>query len=105
MATLSYLRFSMRAWLAQKFPRYKLADDGTNFAPGQAVVTPAIVRAELIAWARECERNGLIENLDKFKRDLIVSRNTQDRNRLDALIPPDVVNQFRMFAGKIEFVL
>ncbi len=103
--TLFYLRAAVRSRIAQKFPRHKLANDQTNYAAGQAVVTPKIIRAELISLFRDLERAGLVENLDQFIGDLIVQRNEADPNRVDALIPPDIVNQFRVFAGRVEFRL
>lgn len=105
MRTIAYLRYSVRARIALKFPRYKLASDGTTFAPGQAIVTPKVIRAELIALFMEWELAGLAEGLEQFKRDLIVERNTTDPNRVDAVIPPDVVNQFRVFAAQVQFRL
>lgn len=105
MYTLSYLRYSIRARISQKFPRYKLADDGTNFAPGQAIVTPVVIRGEMIALFRDWEEAGLVENFDQFKADLIVVRSSTDRNRVDVLVPPDLINQFRVFAAKLEFRL
>lgn len=104
-ATLSYLRYSLRARITQKFPRHKLADDGTNFGEGQAIVTPKTIRAELIALAMEWEKKGLVENLDQFKDELIVERNADDRNRVDVLMPPDLVNQLVIFAAQVQFVL
>ncbi len=104
-ATLSYLRYSLRARITNKFPRHKLTDDGTKFDPGQAVVTPSTLRAELIALALEWERDGRVENLDQFKQDLVAERNVSDRNRADFLIPPDLVNQLRIFAAKLQFIL
>jgi len=105
LATLAVLRRTLRARLAQKFPRHKLANDGTNFGAGQAIVTPSILRAELIALAREWETRGWVENIDDFKAQLIVERNADDPNRVDALIPPDIINQLRVFAGQIQFRL
>lgn len=104
-ATLSYLRYSTRARITQKFPRHKLADDGTRFGAGQAIVTPGTVRAELLALFREWEAAGLVENFEQFKAELIVERNANDRNRLDVLAPPDLVNQFRVFAQQVQFIL
>ena len=105
MYTLSLLRYQVRARIAQKFPRYKLADDGTQFAPGQAVVTPKIIKAELIALGLDWVDAGLMENIDQFKSDLIVARNSTDVNRVDVLLPPNIVNQFRIFAAQIQFRL
>lgn len=103
--TLAYLRATLRARIALRFPRHKLADDGTLFAPGQAVATPKIIKAELYHLFREWEAAGLVEGFEQFKADLIVERNASDPNRVDALIPPDVVNQLRIFAGLIQFRL
>jgi len=105
MRTIAYLRFSVRSRIALRYPRCKLADDGTRFGPGQAIVTPMIIRAELLALFREWEEAGLAEGFEQFKADLVVERNKQDPNRVDAIIPPDVVNQFRVFAGKVQFRL
>ena len=103
--TLAYLRATLRSRIALRFPRHKLANDGTLFAPGQAVATPKIIKAEIIHLFREWESAGLVEGFDQFKDDLIVERNAGDPNRVDALIPPDVVNQLRVFAGLIQFRL
>lgn len=104
-ATLSYLRFSVRARMTQKYPRHKLADDGTKFSPGQAIATPKILTAELLSLAREWERDGLVENLDQFKEDLIVERDGNNPNRVNALVPPDLINQFEQFAALMQFIV
>lgn len=108
MRTLAALRYSLRARFALRFPRHKLADDGATLPPGQPIVTPAVARSELIAlymdsWVAE----GWVEpaGLEDFKLGLIVERNANDPNRLDAIIPPDLMNQFRVFAGQIQFLL
>lgn len=103
MRTLAYLRYSVRARIAQKFPRHKLADDGTKFGAGQAVVTPQTIRAELIALFIQWEESGLVEGREQFKSELIVERDGSDPDRLNALLPPDIINQFRIFAGSIQF--
>ncbi len=105
MRTIAYLRFSVRSRIGLRFPRHKLANDGTRFGVGQAIVTPKIIRAELLALFREWELAGLAENFEQFNTDLIVERNASDPNRVDAIIPPDVVNQLRVFAGQIQFRL
>lgn len=103
--TLFYLRATLRARIAQKFPRHKLAADGTRYGAGQAIVTPSTIRAELLALAREWEELGLVEDLDQYKADLIVERDASDPNRINALVPPNIVNQFRAFAAAIQFRL
>ena len=104
-ATLGYWRYAVRSRIMQKFPRCKLADDGTRYGAGQAVVTPSVIRAELVALHAELEEKGLLENAEAFKADLVVERNKDDRNRLDVVATPDLVNQFRIFAMQTRFVL
>jgi phage tail sheath gpL-like len=91
--------------ITNRYPRHKLADDNANVGAGQAVARPKDVRAELIALFRELENNGIVEGLDQFMNDLVVERDATDKNRLNALIPPDLVGQFRVFAGVIQFIL
>lgn len=105
MKTLAFLRYDIRILIGLKFPRHKLADDGTAFSRGQAVVTPLAIQAELVARGRQWEEAGLVENIDQFKADLIVKRDLADPNRVNALIPPNLVNQLRVFAGQIQFLL
>lgn len=105
LKTLAFLRYDLRQLIALRFPRHKLADDGTAFARGQAVVTPGTLRAEIIARFKQWEAAGLVEGVDQFKAELIVRRSATDPNRVDALLPPDLVNQFRVLAAQIEFLL
>lgn len=103
--TADYMRFSFREAIASSYPRHKLADDGTNFAPGQAVATPKMIRSTLIARGRQLELAGLLEGFEQFKEDLLVVRSITDRNRINAVLPPDLVNQFRVFAASVQFIL
>jgi phage tail sheath gpL-like len=104
-ATLGYIRFAQNARITQKFPRHKLADDGTRFGAGQAIVTPSIIRAELLVLGRELEEKGLVEDFEQFKADLVVERDADDRNRVNVLASPNLVNQLRVLAGKNQFIL
>lgn len=105
MLTLMYLRFSFRARLLGRYPRHKLAADGTRFGAGQAVITPKIGAAEALGWFREMEELGLVEGFDQFKADLVVARSASDPNRLEFLLPPDLINGFIVGAASIQFRL
>lgn len=105
MFTLMFIRHDWRDYVQRKYPRHKLADNGTRYGIGQAVVTPNVMKAEAIAKFREWEDIGLVENIDDFKANLIAERNVSDQNRLDMLLPPDLVNQLRIVANKIQFRL
>lgn len=103
--TLMFIRHDWRDYILRKYPRHKLADNGTRYGIGQAVVTPNVMKAEAISKFREWEELGLVENIDDFKANLIAERNVSDPNRLDMLLPPDLVNQLRIVANKIQFRL
>ena len=105
LATLTKLLRNQRQAITSKFPRHKLADDGTRFGQGQAIVTPKIIKAELVAEYRIDEFNGLVENGKAFKTHLIVERDPNDPNRVNVLYPPDLVNQLRVFAVLAQFRL
>jgi len=105
MLTLLHLRYSFRTRMQQRYPRHKLANDGTRFGAGQAVITPKGGKAEAITWFREMEELGLVENFDQFKRDLVVERNVSDPNRLDFLLPPDLINGLIVVAAQMQFRL
>jgi phage tail sheath gpL-like len=105
IATLSYIRFVTRARITSKFPRHKLAGDTVKPAPGQAIVTPTILRGELIALASDLVDAGLIEDLEQFKSDLVVQIDPNNPNRANVLSSPNLVNQLRIFAEQIQFIV
>jgi phage tail sheath gpL-like len=104
-ATLQYLVRTLRDAILTKFPRHKLANDGTRFGAGQAIVTPKIIKAELVAQYSGLEDLGMVENMEAFKTFLIVERDAVDPNRVNVLLPPDLVNQLRIFAALVQFRL
>lgn len=104
LLTLSYLRYSLRNRLLLRFPNAKLGKDGTRYKAGSNVVTPKSVRAEVISLFREWhEELALVEDPEQFKRDLIVQVNETDSNRLDILVPPNLINQLRVTAASVQF--
>lgn len=105
LATLAALLRNQKAAITSKFPRHKLADDGTRFGVGQAIVTPKIIKAELVSQYRVDEFNGLVENAKAFKKNLVVERDPNNPNRVNVLYPPDLVNQLRIFAVLAQFRL
>ena len=103
--TCSYLRQSLIRLIGVTYHNYKLADDGMRITAGQKVTTPSDIKATIVGWYSVMMTRGLVENIEQFKEELIVNRNTSDATRVDSIIPPDLVNQFRIFAGDIQFVL
>ncbi len=103
--TLSEITRRLRNRITQKYPRHKLANDGTRFGAGQAIVTPSVIRGELLAEYADMEELGLVENRALFAKYLIVERDGTNPNRLNVLLPPDLVNQLRIFALLNQFRL
>jgi phage tail sheath gpL-like len=105
LATLARLIRNQKAAITTKFPRMKLADDGTRFGPGQAIVTPSIIKAELIAEYATDEFNGLVQDVATFTQNLLVERDANDPNRINVLYPPNLIGQLRVFALLTQFRL
>lgn len=101
--TLAALRYSARTRIGTKFARFKLADDGTPIPPGQPICTPSTIRAELIALFIDWMGLGWVEGLEQFKTELLVERDATDPNRCNCIMPPDLINNFLVFAAQIAF--
>lgn len=105
MRTLAYLRYSLSSRFLLKYPDAKLANDGTNFGPGQVVVTPKIARGEVLALFSEWERDGLVEGREQFAEQLVVERDANAPTQLNIFLPPDLINQLRVTAAQVAFKL
>ena len=98
------LRF-MATLVTSKYARVKLAADGTRFAPGSNIVTPSMIRADLIAAYQTLEYNGYVQNSTAFAQAIIVQQNSGNPNRVDVLWPGTLINQLRIFALLAQFRL
>lgn len=103
--TLSYYRVTLNSWLLIKFPNYKLASDPAIISAGARIATPNSIRNEVIALAQQWFNLGLLEDLAQFKSELVVERASGDVNRVNIMLPPNLVNQLRIFANLIQFIL
>jgi len=83
--TSAYVLRRLKTVITSKYGRHKLANDGTRFGPGQAIVTPAVIKGELLATYRQMEREGIVENYDLFKKYLIVERDANNPTRINVL--------------------
>lgn len=101
--TLSTLRYTLRTRIGTKFARFKLADDGEALPSGQPIVTPAVLRAELLALFLDWRDLGWVENYTQFARELLVERDGSDPNRVNVILPPDIINNFLTFAAQVAF--
>lgn len=105
--TVDYMRYAFRFAVLRDYPRHKLAGDDVlgKIQPGQPIATPKLIRNTLISAAVELERAGLLEDIEQFIKDLTVVRSTADQNRVNAIIPPNTVNQFDVFAAAVQYIL
>ncbi|MBU4274017.1 MAG: phage tail sheath subtilisin-like domain-containing protein [Planctomycetes bacterium] len=92
--TLDYVRLACRTRISLRFPRSKLSSK-----------IPARVRTELIDVLFKLEELEIVENVADNIAGIIVERDLQDPNRLNAKIPVDVVNGLHVFAGRIDLLL
>jgi phage tail sheath gpL-like len=106
--TLAEITRRLRAAVLLKFPRCKLADDGTRAGPGQPIVTPRSFKSEIAYEYALMESDGLVENASAMIAATVVERSSSDPSRLEVLWAPylvgglrivDVVNQFRLQAA------
>lgn len=92
--TLDYVRKAIRERISLRFPREKLSSRTINK-----------VRSEIIDVLFKLEELEIIEAVTENLPGLIVERDLQDPNRLDAKIPADVVNGLHIFAARIDLLL
>jgi len=92
--TLDYVRKSVRERIALRFPREKLS-----------VKSAARVKTEIMDVLLKLEELEIIEEVAANKAGVLVERDLQDPNRLNARIPCDVVNGLHIFAGRIDLLL
>ena len=101
--TLSFLRWDWNNYLAGRYPHAKLADDGTDFGPGQVIMTPKLGEAELLGRYEYWISKGLVQDYATFKANLVVTRDPDDDTALQFLIPADLIDQFFIGKSKIQF--
>lgn len=102
---LMFVTRFLRTQVTSKFSRMKLAANGTRFAPGSAIITPNVIRAELIAQYQTLEFNGYVQDAKGFAKGLIVEKSASNPNRVDVLWTGVLINQLRIFAVLNQFRL
>lgn len=92
--TLDYVRKAVRERITLRFPRSKLSSR-----------TPPAVRSEILDVLLKLEELEIVEEVAANKDGVVVERDSQDANRLNAKIPVDIVNGLHVFAGRIDLLL
>lgn len=93
--TLDYVRKAIEQRITLRFPRSKLVKRKT----------PPAVRSEILDVLYRLEEAEIVENVDEHKTKLIVTINGEDVNRIDTVIPADVVNGLHVVANRIDLIL
>lgn len=102
-ATAMYFRQKQRSLIQSKYGRHKLAKDGTNFAAGQAIATPSMVKSELLTLYKALEYQGIVQDFEGYKKSLIVELDANNKSRINYQDSPQFINGLIITAGKIQF--
>ena len=92
--TMDFVRLSVRNRLSLRFPREKLSQR-----------TADRVRSEILDVLVKLEELEIVEAVEANKAGVIVERDSQDPNRLNARIPTDVVNGLHVLAVRLDLLL
>ena len=105
MTTLTAVLRSLKTIVTTKYPRKKLAANGTRVAPGSNIVTPNIIRADLVADYQSMQDDkGWVQGAPVFAQGLVVEQNQSNPNRVDVLYPAVLIDQLRIFALLMQFM-
>ena len=105
MRTLDRLRDDIVDRFQLRYPRHKLAKDGTLFGPGQPIITPSLAKAEILQLFGEWETLGLVQDKAGFAAELLVEINLRDPHRLDTNLSPQLLGKFLTGAFLLSFRL
>ena len=64
-----------------------------------------MISDEITALERDLEEMGIVEDVDTSKKNRLVLRSKTDPDRVNAVLPPNLVNQFRTFAAVVQYRL
>lgn len=105
MFLLMYVLRQLHSVVTGKYARRKLAANGTHLLPMSNVVTPDIIKQDLIAQYREMEAGGFVQQSDTFAATITVEQNATNPNRVDVLYPAILIDQLRILALLAQFRL
>lgn len=102
---VDYYRFAHASNIARRHPRDILVDDDANISPDLPHVKPKTLGAECYALDLELEKLGIIENAAQNKSKYRFMRSAVDKDRVNAILPPNMANQFVTFAAAVQYQL
>lgn len=105
MHTLTAVLRSLKTVVTTKYARKKLAANGTRPAPGSNIVTPNIIKADLIAdYQGMQDDKGWVQGAAVFAQGLVVEQDQSNPNRVNVLYPAVLIDQLRIFALLMQFM-
>ena len=105
LSNLAELLSRMKSAITSKYPRHKLAPDGTNFGPGQKILTPKLALGEVTSELRRAEYDGLTANVSAAIKAMSAQIDDNNPDRLLFLYPPQLMGQLRAFDVLAQFRL
>jgi len=100
---LQRLRYRFVQGFLSKYPRAKLLRSADRIKAGQKFVTPDLGRAYAIDWFDQNEKDGQVQGLEQFKEDVICQISGENENRLDWILPTEMVKQMIVGSGVLQF--
>lgn len=103
---LMYARENFRTKISA-YSRHKLGGDSTAYPAGEAIMTPSLGRAIAVSWFKDMSESSPVvfdpSALGQFKADLVVELDATDQNRMNFLLPPNLINMLIVSAAQIQF--
>lgn len=100
---LMRLHRSLYQRLAATFARCVIVQDGTRVKPGLPVCSPSMVRGACLAWYTGQEYAGLVQNAKLFASLLDVAIDSENPQRINVELPPDLVTELTQIAVNDAF--
>ena len=102
---MSYYRRSVINRFQSRFPRHKLGTDAMRAGKGRHIMTPSTGIAEFLAHYKILMDNGLFDDFEGYKADILAAKNENKRARLDIFDRPRPIDQFEQLAARCAFRL
>lgn len=100
------IRRAIQDRVRSRFARYKLGSDASVYGPGQRVVQPKSIRDTIAELCAEMEsERGWIEDAALTAEQMVVERNSSDPDRVDVLLPLNLINNLKTVAVRVGFEL
>lgn len=103
--TLERIRYEQISRILSKYPRHKLAEDADagNYGAGQPIVTPRVIKAELLDLYRDFMTSGWAQDYAGYAESLTANIDPGNPKRMNVIDSPKLVGQYRIHAMQTQF--